>query len=84
MRVRRKPVKFSSSRPKDRLDWWGAPMAHTFSRRLQSLAMEAAERWALRDPCPADVLERELGERWMEDHPGLASLVTSYHIGAED
>lgn len=46
--------------------------------------MAAAERWGMRDPCPADVLEDVLGARWMEMYPGLASLVTSYAIGAED
>lgn len=59
-------------------------MAGRFEAWQRLVAMAAAERWGMRDPCPADVLRDVLGERWLEENPGLASLVTSYAIGAED
>lgn len=58
-------------------------MAHRFTALEREAAQLAAARWGLLDPCPADVLELIYGERWMEEHPGIASLVTSYAIGAE-
>jgi len=75
--------RFQSGRPDVRLMYWGAPMAGQFSKRLCKIAQAAAERYGEREPCPIDVLEQELGEHWMEKHPGLASLVTSYHLGVE-
>lgn len=73
-----------SARSNDRLSYWGGPMASDFSERERRVAQLAAKRWGLCDPAPCDVLERAYGPRWMEDHPGLASLVTSYAIGVED
>lgn len=58
-------------------------MAHRFSARQVGHAMLAAERWGLTNPCPADVLEGIYGPRWMEENPGLSSLVTSIAIGAD-
>jgi hypothetical protein len=76
--------KFRTHRPANRLEWWGPPMARRFPLRLRELAKRAGERWGLKDPSPLEVMEKALGERWMEDHPGLASLITSYQIGGED
>jgi len=69
--------------PNDRLSYWGGPMAHRFDPGEVAAALLAAERWGLLDPCPADILETLYGAMWMEEHPGLASLVTSIAIGAE-
>lgn len=44
----------------------------------------AACRWGLVDPSPDDVLVSIFGEDYMVECPGLASLVTSIAIGAED
>ena len=58
-------------------------MAHRFPLRLRELAKRAGQRWGLKDPSPLQVMEKALGERWMEENPGLASLITSYQIGGE-
>jgi hypothetical protein len=36
------------------------------------------------EPCPDDVMCSLLGDDWMTENPGLASLITSYAIGGEE
>ena len=68
----------------DRLSYWGGAMGSRFTERQRQYARMAASRWGMVEPCPDDVMCSLLGDDWMTENPGLASLITSYAIGGEE